>query len=341
MTETPWRHPHPLRRAALIGLGVLALLLGPPALALAPLMSAPRHAKAVALAPLDAEQVALRDRLGAQVERLATEIGPRERRGHRGALEAAAAMIRGEWEGQGYAVVEQPLPLDEIGPNLSVTLPGASEEIVVVGAHYDTVVRTPGADDNASGVAALLELSRSLAGARLARTVRFEAWTNEEPPWFKTEEMGSLVSARAAAARGDRIVLAISLESIGRFSTAPRSHHWPFPFSLAYPNTATSIGIFSHEADRALVASASAAFDAATDLPWTAAAAPTWIAGIDWSDHWSYWQAGYPGLMVTDAPILRNPDYHEPTDTAEKLDLDRMTRVVVGVEGMVRALAGR
>ncbi|MCA9559398.1 MAG: M20/M25/M40 family metallo-hydrolase, partial [Myxococcales bacterium] len=227
--------------------------------------------------------------------------------------------------------------------NLEVTLPGAAEPaaIVVIGAHYDTVPTTPGADDNASGVAALLELGRRLKGAKLPKTVRLVAFTNEEPPFFKTAQMGSVVYARAAAAAGDRVVAMVSLETLGYYDPRPGSQTYPPGLGLLYPDRGDYLAFVGNTGSAALVTSAVEAFRGAVDFPAESIAAPAFVTGVDFSDHWSFWQAGFPqAVMVTDTAFMRNRHYHEPTDTPERLDYARLARVVDGLEAVVRRLAG-
>lgn len=289
-------------------------------------------------APLTSGEAERMARLQASVAALATDIGARDGRKYPEHLVAAQAWLEGQWEGQGYSVQREAVP-ESPTPNLWVELPGRSPGLVVVGAHYDSVWSTPGADDNASGVAALLELSRALKGKKLGQTVRFVAFTNEEPPWFQTAAMGSRVHASGAADRREDIVAMLSIESIGTYSTRNGSHPLPGPLGLLWPEKGNYIGIYSNVGNIRQVASTARAFRESVDFPYLAAALPARVEGIDWSDHWSFWEEGYPGVMVTDAPPNRNPNYHEPSDTAATLDYARMTRVVVGLEGVVRALA--
>jgi Zn-dependent M28 family amino/carboxypeptidase len=221
-------------------------------------------------------------------------------------------------------------------------------EIVVVGAHYDSVEGTRGANDNGSGVAALLAAARAFAqrSDRPARTLRFVAFANEEPPYFQGSGMGSLVYARACRARGDRVVAMVSLETIGFYTDMPDTQHYPPPLGIAYPSTGNFIGFVGNVASRALVRRAISAFRETTRFPSEGAALPEWMPGVGWSDHWSFWQAGYPAIMVTDTAPFRYPHYHDASDLPDKLSYDRMARVVDGivVDGIVRvihALANR
>jgi Zn-dependent M28 family amino/carboxypeptidase len=206
-----------------------------------------------------------------------------------------------------------------------------ANEIVVIGAHYDTVFDCPGADDNTSGIAALLELARLLKSSHPARTIRFVAFVNEEPPWFQTEDMGSLVYAEQAHKLKENLVAAVSLETIGMYSDAEGSQQYPQGFKSLYPSRGNFITFIGDLSSHGLVRDAVRSFRAAVQFPSEGSSAPGAIPGIGWSDHWSFWQEGYPAIMVTDTAPFRNPNYHRPTDTADTLDYDRMARVVHGL----------
>ena len=224
--------------------------------------------------------------------------------------------------------------------NIEVEIRGASPEIVLVGAHYDSVFGAPGANDNGSGVAALLALARRFAGKETHQTLRFVAFVNEEPPNFQTPEMGSLVYAGRCKARGDRIVAMISLETIGYFSDAPRSQTYPVAaLGAFYPKVGNFIGIVGNVPSRWLVRRAIAEFRSDGKIPAEGAALPAFVAGVGWSDQWSFWEHGYPGIMITDTAPFRYPHYHEATDTPDKLDYDRFALVVSSAEKLVRSLA--
>jgi Zn-dependent M28 family amino/carboxypeptidase len=281
------------------------------------------------------------------VERLAGQIGPRSVF-QPAALDAAAAYITGVWTAQGYAVTRQTYEVNKVAcANLSVEIPGPRHpaEIVVIGAHYDTVDETPGANDNASGVAALLELSRRFKsgsrGPSPSRTIRLVAFVNEEPPWFETPLMGSRVYARACRERGDRIVAMLSLETIGYYSSAAGSQHYPPFFRWFYPDTGNFLAFVADRRSRPLLQQTVGAFRAATDFP--AECCSTWAAvpGVGWSDHASFWHEGFPAVMVTDTAPFRYPHYHQPADTPEKLDYESLAKVTAGLAGAVRVLAAK
>ncbi|NIR29778.1 MAG: M20/M25/M40 family metallo-hydrolase [Gammaproteobacteria bacterium] len=293
------------------------------------------------LPPLSPHEARLRDNLRAHVATLAGDIGERNLWRYT-ALEAAAGYIHETLASAGYAVLEQPYTVDgktvrnlEVVPARVSRTGQTPEEIVVIGGHYDTVPGSPGANDNATGVAAVLELARLLSGQRLARTLRLVAFVNEERPFAHTEHMGSLVYARRAASRGERIAAMLSLETIGYYSDQARTQRYPAPLSLFYPDTGNFIGFVGNVGSRKLVRRAIASFRRHTRFPSEGTAAPAWLPGIGWSDHWSFWQQGYPAIMVTDTAPFRYAQYHTPADRPERIDYDRLARVVAGVARVV------
>lgn len=197
----------------------------------------------------------------------------------------------------------------------------------------------PGANDNGTGVAAVLELARRFAAAPRAKTIRFVAFVNEEPPFFQTDVMGSLVYATAAKARGDRIDAMLSLETIGYYSDDKGSQTYPAPLNLMFPDTGNFIGFVSNLGSVRLLRAAHRAFRARTPFPIQSAPAPESLPGIGWSDQWAFWRAGFPAIMVTDTAPYRYPWYHTPGDTPDKIDFEKLATVVDGLEHVVHALA--
>ncbi|UUZ66747.1 M28 family metallopeptidase [Polaromonas sp. P2-4] len=306
------------------------------------IMSDPRFTAAPA-ATQTTELAALTERLQAHVRKLAGEIGERNVF-HPHALRAAADYLRAQWASQGYQVMSQSYEAYRVrSENLEVTLPGASrpEEIIVIGAHYDSVSGSPGANDNASGVAALLELSRTLARAQPTCTVRFVAFVNEESPFFARGEMGSTVYAKAARARGDNIRLMVSLEMLGYYSDAPHSQHYPPLLGFFYPDRANFIGFVSNFASRRPLREWVAAFRSHSDFPAESLATFEFVPGVAWSDHLSFWREGYPALMVTDTAFYRYAHYHSHRDTPEQLNYPAMARVVMGLQAALTTVASR
>ncbi|MGH8632710.1 MAG: M28 family peptidase [Burkholderiales bacterium] len=293
------------------------------------------------LAPLGEREQALRDELRTHVEMLAGTIGERNMARMR-ALNVAADFLRQTFAAMGYEVREQAFRVaGEEVRNLEVELRGHAkpEEIVVIGAHYDSVYGSPGANDNASGVAALVALARAARGKEFARTVRFVAFVNEEPPYFQRGAMGSQHYAREAKRRGEKIVAMMSLETIGCYSDAPGSQSYPAPFSFFYPTTGNFLGFVGNLGSRRLVRQAIGAFRETTPFPSEGVAAPTVIPGIGWSDQWSFWEEGYDGIMVTDTALFRYAEYHTARDRPEILDYERLARVVAALERVLAAVA--
>jgi Zn-dependent M28 family amino/carboxypeptidase len=304
----------------------------------------PGHSFRGQLPPLDAEELIACDRLRRHVGMLAEDIGERNV-GRRAALDGAATYIETQLAALGYTVNHQSYTVaDKQVRNIEAVLPGSSRsyEIVVIGAHYDTVPGCPGANDNGSGTAALLELARLYAGRAYPRTVRFVAFVNEEPPFFMTEQMGSLVYARRCRARRERIAAMFSLETIGYYSAKRGSQQYPGPRLLRrmYPDTGDFIAFVANIASRKLLRETARHFRRTCRFPSEAAAVPATIAGVGWSDHWSFWQQGYSAVMLTDTAPFRYPHYHLSTDTPDKLDYDSLSRVVMGLSRAFAEVAG-
>ncbi len=226
----------------------------------------------------------------------------------------------------------------ESGVNIESEIRG-NEEIVVIGAHYDSVIGSPGADDNATGVAAIIELARRFAaggGGATKRTIRFVAFANEEPPHFGTPAMGSFRYARRCRDRGENVVAMLSLETIGYFSDVPKSQTYPAMLQLLYPTTGNFIAFVSNLKSAMLVRRCRRAFK---NFPAESGTLPEMIPGIGWSDQWAFWQCGYRAAMVTDTALFRNPYYHTSHDKPETIDYARLEHVVDGLEGVVADLA--
>lgn len=288
-----------------------------------------------------AAQEPLEARLQGHVERLAGEIGERSYR-QPAALREAAGYVTGVLEGYGLPVTAQGYEAKGVWcENLEAEIPGGArrEEVLLVGAHYDTAYGTPGADDNASGVAGMLELARLLRNSRPARTLRLVAFVNEEPPFFFFGNMGSKVYATEARRRGDDIRLMVSLEMLGCYSDQPGSQGYPPLLKWFFPDRGNFIGFVSNLKSRASLAALCRAFAASSSFPFQKLAAPYLAPGVGWSDQLSFWRQGYPAVMVTDTAFYRYAHYHERTDTPEKLDYSRMARVVQGLAGAVGLLA--
>lgn len=327
-------------RPWLLGLAVISVLFVTGVIYFARMSKSP-HSRP--FTPLSESEELLRGRLEEHVSTLAGEIGQRNLLNYKG-LEASATYIEKVLVGLGYEVGRQEFKVNRIPvTNLEAELRGTSlpAEIVVVGAHYDSVTGSPGANDNASGVAAVLEIARFLSRSEVSRTVRFVAFVNEEPPFFMTEDMGSRVYASRSRRRGEQIVAMLSIETIGYYSDARWSQRYPFlPLRFFYPSTANFIGFVGNISSRKLVNRAVATFREHTDFPVESIAAPEILTGVDWSDHWSFWKEGYPAIMITDTALFRYEHYHAPEDTPDKLVYPHMARVVAGITRVVAELAG-
>ena len=282
-------------------------------------------------------------RLEASVRHLSGEIGERHfRRAH--ALDEALSFIREELARAHVTATEHPFEVSGRSfTNVEVIVPsrsGAPERgCVVIGAHYDTVPGTPGADDNATGVAALLELARQLAPERFERSLRLVFFPNEEPPFFPDQGMGSAEYAAQLKQANVDVHTMISLEMLGYYSDRPHSQRYPPGLSLLYPNQGNFIGFVSNLRSRKRLNELKRAFIASSDFPCESLAAPEWTIVVGLSDHSSFWKQGYPGLMVTDTAFMRNPHYHQASDTADTLDFERFAKVTQGLVGAVRRLA--
>lgn len=288
---------------------------------------------------LTTAEAGLRDELARDVQKLAGEIGERNLE-HYPALLATADFIEHSFAEAGLRVRRDGYDVGRKRcENLEAEIPGALPGIIVIGAHYDSVLGCPGANDNGSGVAALLALARRSAGKPVAHTLRFVAFPNEEPGHFQTEQMGSWVYARRSQARGEQIDAMISLETIGYYSNEPDSQKFPIiGLRAAYPSTGNFIAFVGNVSSRALVRRTLRTFREHASLSSEGAALPALVPGVGWSDHWSFWQHGYRAIMVTDTAPFRYPHYHAPTDTPDRLDYESMARLVHGLENVIADL---
>jgi Zn-dependent M28 family amino/carboxypeptidase len=279
----------------------------------------------------------LAERLAVHVGVLAGRIGPRHAR-QPATIAAAALYIEQQFLSHDFVVERQ--PFDTLGTtvaNIEARIGAAMPRYFVVGAHYDTIPFTPGANDNASGVAVLLELARLFAGSKAAH-VRFIAFVNEEPPWFQTDVMGSLIYAARARSRGDDITGMMALETMGYYSDAEGSQQYPPPFHWFFPSTGHFLAAVSNGRSFGLLRRFARAFRSASPLPLISTPAPARIPGVGWSDHWSFWQHGYRAMLLTDTAPYRYPHYHAASDTPDKLDYVRLAFATQGIAHAVREL---
>ena len=281
------------------------------------------------LPPLSALDQALAVRLRKHVESLAAKERNTD-------LDTPARYIAAAFAEYGLEPVTQDFPSG--GRTVrNIEVQAKTDSLVVVGAHYDTVPGSPGADDNASAVAALIELAGMLASEELP--IRFVAFANEELPYFMGPEMGSWNSARRSRERKESVRAMLSLEMLGYYRDEPRSQHYPPPLGLFYPDRANFIAFVGDLGARGLVRQCVSLFRKHAKFPSQGVAAPSFVPGIAWSDHWSFRNHGFAAIMVTDTAFNRYPHYHLPSDTPEKLDYERLARVTLGLVGVIRELA--
>lgn len=282
--------------------------------------------------------------LTADVAMLGERIGERNTKRYE-QLVAARDHIIAAFTAAGLPIERQDYQADgRLCSNVIATVAGRDPTAPpwVVGAHYDSVRGSPGANDNGTGVAAVLALARRLKAGAQAAPIRLVAFVNEEPPFFQTAAMGSMVYAAALAAQGERVAGMISLETIGCFSDEEGSQRFPHPsLGALYPSTGNFVAIVGNQANQELVQRLRAAFDAAAcGMPSQPFAGPEALPGVGWSDHWAFWQHGYPAVMITDTAPFRDDHYHTAGDTPAHVDQARLAQVVTGTLSALRALAG-
>jgi len=330
--ETQWRR-RIIKIMLLVFLILLLLLIGSWFWTTQPLLSAAKPS---------AERTVDPSRLQAHVHKLSVELSPRDEN-HIENLDRVAAYIKNEFSQTTSLVSEQPYRIQgKSYRNVIAQFGPESNERIVVGAHYDAAGPLPGADDNASGVAGLIELAHLLSRQQPPIRVELVAFTLEEPPYFRTTGMGSLIHAESLRTQNVRVRAMFSLEMIGYFSDAPNSQHFPAGILNAfYPSTGNFIGVVGRLSDWSFVRRTKATMRNASPLPVYSINTPTFVPGVDLSDHVNYWRAGYNALMITDTAFYRNRNYHTAQDTEEKLDYKRMAMVVEGVYAAVIELAKR
>ena len=313
-----------------------ALLLGK-----APVVRLPGESFRGALPKLTEDEARLAKSLRQSVEKLASEIGERNLREYEHLCDAANWLEKTLTD-SGYEVERQTFRVDGHDcSNLIVERTGKTrpDEIVLIGAHYDSAVGAPGANDNGSGTAALLELGKRFSKIEPSRTLRLVFFVNEEPPHFQSETMGSLVYARRCKERQEDLTAVLSLETIGYYSDEEGSQNYPAPLGAVFPKTGNFLGFVGNVDSGPLVHRVLSSFRKLAQFPSEATSLPGTIQGVGWSDQWSFWEFGYQGVMVTDTAPFRYPHYHRATDTPDKLDYDRMARVVAGLQKVIGDLA--
>ncbi len=292
--------------------------------------------------------MALRDQLHKDVATLASEIGDRNVSTEYENLCKAANFIEASFVKAGYKVSRQGYEVSLHSSegrecyNLEAEITGSEkpDEIVIIGAHYDSLEGTPGANDNASGVAAVLELARAFADSKPERTLRFVAFVNEEPPFFQSDDMGSFVYARRCREHDENVVAMLSLETIGYYTDEKDSQNFPVGLKdFVFPTTGNFISFVGNIESHNLLCGVTDVFRQYAKFPSEAACLPEQIPGVAWSDQWSFWQNGFPGIMVTDTAPFRYPYYHTHEDTPDKINYDSFAYLVDMLKMVVAHLA--
>ncbi|HEY9713146.1 MAG TPA: M20/M25/M40 family metallo-hydrolase, partial [Chroococcales cyanobacterium] len=297
----------------------------------------------------------LQERLKKHVTVLSSQIGARSLTRSPKGLEKAAQYIESSFIELGYSPQAQRFDVNQVNfldqimgggggqcRNISVTIAGSGKEaerVVIVGAHYDSVYDCPAADDNASGVASLLEIARDLHERKPGKTIILVAFVNEEPPFFRTDAMGSRHFAQSLFDRQVKVDAMLSLETIGYFTDRHNSQKYPPGLDQIYPKVGNFIAFVSNSANSALTTECVTSFRQAVKFPCEGMAAPNTVRGIDFSDQQSFWKLGYPGLMVTDTAFMRYPYYHTKSDTLDKIDFTKLALVTAGLIGVVEHLS--
>lgn len=279
--------------------------------------------------------------LRSHVDTLAVKIGERNLRNYK-ALCDTADHIEAEFKSYDYKPRRQKykvLGLDCFNIDVEIKGTKSPKEIVIIGGHYDSAAGTPGANDNGSGTAAMLVLAKHFRKHKPERTLRFVAWTNEEPPYFQHRgQMGSWVYAEQCRREDLEIVAVLSLETMGYYTDEKKSQKYPPPLNMLYPSTGNFVGFVANVPSNDLQRQVIKTFRENAKIPSVGASLPDALPGVGWSDHWSFWQEGYVGLMVTDTAPFRYPHYHRATDTPDKINFPELTKAVDGLVFVVEEL---
>jgi hypothetical protein len=303
----------------------------------------PRQSAARQDAPCDEHAGLLAARLRRHIVAIASQPHNVD---HPEALEQAAGHIEAELIAMGHEPQRHLYACHSITVrNIEVVLAppdaSAATPTLVVGAHYDAPDDSPGANDNGTGVAALLELARLLKDRPVGQRVRLVFFVNEELPWGKTELMGSWRHAKSLREAGERVTGMIALETLGYFSEREGSQSFPFPLGALYGTRGNFVAFVGMLGGRNFVHAAVACFRQVSTVPSIGGVAPRAIEGIDLSDHWAYDQMGFPACMVTDTAPFRNPYYHQRFDTPDTVDYPMLARITLGLAATIQALAAR
>src|SRR3989339_121273 len=265
--------------------------------------------------------------LKVHVVKLSDEI-PLKSKSSYNRIKISAEYIKAEFKKAGYTPETQKYDISSMHfENIFVTKKGLTDRLLIIGAHYDTYFN-PGADDDLSGVAVMLETAKQAIKINTTDTIIFAAFVNEEPPNFKTDTMGSYVFAKALKEKKAELSGAVILESVGYYSDKPASQTYPPLFGFFYPNKGNFAALVSNFSSRNLAAKLVSSFKNATSLPLKKAVTFDFVPGVDFSDNWGFWKEGYPAVMIRDTAFFRNPNYHTSKDTYEKLDYQKMGEIV-------------
>jgi Zn-dependent M28 family amino/carboxypeptidase len=303
------------------------------------------HTPATLKRPLDTREQEMCSRLRRHVEMLSEVIGIRNT-DRPGGLEAAARYIEDHLRKCGYEVRQQTFRAGgQMVRNIDAQINGTKRpnEVLLLGAHYDSV-DCPAANDNGSGVAGVLEAATQWVGKKFKRSVRLVLFVNEEPPYYKGKFMGSVRYARRCRERGERLLGLINLETIGCYYANPGSQVYPDPrldrIKWLLPRRGNFVVFTGNFKSWRLTVSTWRRFKKRARFPAMCLPSPEGIMGPDMSDQWSFWQEGYPAIMVTDTAFLRYPYYHKQQDLPRNMNFECMTRVVRGVIDAAGELAG-
>ncbi len=281
-------------------------------------------------------------RLYEHVKHISVNIGSRSVHDY-DAIEATKNYIESTLQNLGYAPTRQDYEYSgRVYSNIIASIRGAESpgETIVIGAHYDTVYGTPGADDNASAVAVLLEICRALRDFSPKRTLKLIFFTLEEPPLFRSKFMGSYVYAREAKRKGEDIRAMVCLEMVGYYSDKKGDQSLPLPFmNLVYSTTPDFIAVVGNLKSKHLVKSVKRSLNKSSEIPVETLSTIGLVPGVDFSDHRSFWKMGYPAVMITDTAFYRNPNYHSARDTIDTLNFDKMSQLLDGLVGVAKDLS--
>ena len=283
----------------------------------------------------------IKNNLVSDVSYLSESLGPRNPT-HFENLVAAEEWISKYWESQGYEVNRQTFWAEgKEYANLEIEIPGHSlpSEIVIVSAQYDTHPDSPGANNNAGGIAVLLRLGELLKSQQLDRTVRLVAFTTQEPPYSLTEFMGSRVYAKSCYEKGDDIRMILCMDAIGVYKHEAGTQRLPFPFSLFYPDKGDFLAFISDLDSRSCLVDVTRGFKKGTSFHIEAGCAPRWVKGVTWSDHESFWRYGYKGIQITDTGAFRSSAHVTRDDTMEKMDLNALAQITIGMYASILEVA--